>query len=88
MCLGLPGQVISVPDAGNDALVEVGGVRRAVHVGLVEDGPVVPGDWVLIHVGFALSRIDEAEAAATLELLRQAGQAYEDELAALRGEQA
>ncbi|MFC4907111.1 HypC/HybG/HupF family hydrogenase formation chaperone [Actinomadura gamaensis] len=86
MCLGLPGRVIAVEDGADEALVEVGGVRREVHVGLIDDGPVLPGEWVLIHVGFALSRIDEAEAAATLELLRQAGRAYEDELAALRGE--
>ncbi len=83
MCLGIPGRIVEV--RGDSALVDVSGVRRVIGTGLVEE-TLEQGDWVLIHVGFALSRIDEAEAAATLHLLEQAGQAYQDELAALRGE--
>lgn len=83
MCLGIPGQIVTA-DA-DSAVAEVSGVRRVIGVGLIEDR-LEAGDWVLIHVGFALSRIDEAEAQATLELLEQAGQAYLDELAVLRGE--
>jgi hydrogenase expression/formation protein HypC len=83
MCLAIPGQVRElVGDAGRTASVDVGGVRRDVDVQLV-DGGVRPGDWVLIHVGFALSKVDEAEAQATLQLLQRMGDAYEQELADL-----
>ena len=83
MCLAIPGQVIELVDEPNRlAKVDVAGVVRNVNVGLV-DG-TAPGDWVLIHVGFALSKVDEEEAAATLALLRQMGDAYEQELAELR----
>src|SRR4051812_46166718 len=75
MCLAIPGQVVEIVDEANHlARVEVAGVRRNVNVGLLDD--IGPGDWVLIHVGFALSRIDEAEAAATYELLEQMGAEY------------
>nr|MDT0663638.1 HypC/HybG/HupF family hydrogenase formation chaperone [Micromonospora sp. DSM 115978] len=68
------------------ATVAVSGVQRAVNVGLLADEaePVVVGDWVLIHVGFALSKIDEAEAQAALDFLAGIGQAYDDEIDALR----
>ncbi|GLW23415.1 HypC/HybG/HupF family hydrogenase formation chaperone [Microbispora triticiradicis] len=66
------------------ATVDVSGVRRAVNIDLLDGQPLRPGDWVLIHVGFALSKIDEDEARAALEFLEGIGQAYEDELAALR----
>jgi hydrogenase expression/formation protein HypC len=68
------------------ARVDVAGVRRTVNVGLLDaDGAAVgPGDWVLIHVGFALSKVDEEEAAATLELLRGMGRDFEQELIELR----
>ena len=83
MCLAIPGQIIEITDVENHlATVEVAGVRRTVSVGLL-DG-TVPGDWVLIHVGFALSRIDEAEAMATLDLLEQMGAEYEQELEELK----
>jgi hydrogenase expression/formation protein HypC len=83
MCLGIPGEIVRITDAEtNLATVDVGGVRRVVNIGLLDD--VVPGDWVLVHVGFAMSRIDEAEAQATLALLEGLGQAYTDELVALR----
>jgi hydrogenase expression/formation protein HypC len=84
MCLGIPGEVIDfVPDQPDLAKVDVSGVKRVINIGLLADEKVEPGDWVLIHVGFALSKIDEAEAAAALEFLEGIGQAYEDELAAL-----
>jgi hydrogenase expression/formation protein HypC len=64
--------------------VNVSGVRRAINIGLLEGQAVEPGDWVLIHVGFALSKIDEGEAKAALEFLEGIGQAYADELQALQ----
>ena len=84
MCLGIPGEVIELlPGSGDLAKVDVGGVRRVINIGLLAAEQVEPGDWVLIHVGFALSKIDEDEAAAALAFLESIGQAYEDELAAL-----
>jgi hydrogenase expression/formation protein HypC len=87
MCLAIPGRIIEVVDEANRlAKVEVAGVRRTVNIGLLdgEDGGVGPGDWVLIHVGFALSKVDEEEAAATLELLQAMGAEYETELEELK----
>jgi len=66
------------------AQVEVAGVRRTVNVGLLDGDGVVSGDWVLVHVGFALSKVDEDEAHATLALLREMGEAYEQELEDLK----
>jgi hydrogenase expression/formation protein HypC len=85
MCLGIPGEVVELyPDRPDLAMVDVSGVRRAINIGLLEGDEVpVVGDWILIHVGFALSKIDEKEAAAALEFLAGIGQAYDDELAAL-----
>jgi hydrogenase expression/formation protein HypC len=84
MCLGIPGEVIELlPNQPDLAKVDVSGVRRVINVGLLAEEKVKSGDWVLIHVGFALSKIDEAEAAAALQFLEGIGQAYEDELAAL-----
>lgn len=81
MCLGIPGQIIEFVDAGNQiAKVEVSGVRRNINVALLADGGITPGDWVLIHVGFAMSKIDEAEAQETLRALRQMGEAFDDEM--------
>jgi hydrogenase expression/formation protein HypC len=69
----------------NIAKVDVGGVRRNVNVGLLtEKDEVSLGDWVLIHVGFALSKVDEAEAAATLEVLKGLGEAFDDEIEQLK----
>ncbi len=80
MCLGIPGQVVDFDAEGSEiATVEVGGVRRGVNVALLQE-KLDPGDWVLIHVGFALAKIDEQEAAAALAFLAGVGQAYEDEL--------
>lgn len=87
MCLAIPGKVIAFTDEANRlALVDVAGVRRTVNVGLLdaEGTGVAPGDWVLIHVGFALSIVDEQEAAATLALLQGMGEDYERELEELK----
>jgi hydrogenase expression/formation protein HypC len=85
MCLGIPGEIVELLDDRTDlAKVDVSGVRRAINIGLLENETLVPGDWVLIHVGFALSKIDEDEARAALEFLEGIGQAYEDEIAALQ----
>jgi hydrogenase expression/formation protein HypC len=85
MCLGIPGEIVElVADQPDLAKVDVSGVRRMINIGLLADDPPVPGEWVLIHVGFALSKIDEDEAAAALEFLQGIGQAYEEELAALQ----
>ena len=87
MCLAIPGQVLEITDEVNRlAKVDVAGVQRNVNVGLLdEDGdPAGPGDWVLIHVGFALSKVDEEEARATLELLQGMGADYEQELEELK----
>ena len=79
MCLAIPGQVVEMADERLAlATVDVSGVLRKVNVGLLDD--VAPGDWVLIHVGFALSKVDEAEAGATLRLLQEMDEAYEQEL--------
>ena len=87
MCLAIPGQLIEVVDELNQiATVEVVGVRRKINVSLLGDGvDVRPGDWVLIHVGFALSKVDEEEARATLSLLQRMGAEYEQELKELSG---
>ena len=87
MCLAIPGQILEITDEANRlARVDVVGVRRTVNIGLldVEGDSVRPGDWVLIHVGFALSRIDEEEAAATRRLLERMGAEYEQELEELK----
>lgn len=81
MCLGIPGQIVEFVDEVNDiAKVEVSGVRRNVSVALVRPDGISPGDWVLVHVGFAMSKIDEREAQETLQMLRALGEAYEDEM--------
>jgi hydrogenase expression/formation protein HypC len=88
MCLGIPGQIVDWVDAAHHiAKAEVSGVRRNVNVGLLADGPdaVDVGDWVLIHVGFAMSKIDEDEARATREFLEQLGDPWEQEIADLKG---
>jgi hydrogenase expression/formation protein HypC len=85
MCLGIPGEVVQLlPDQPDLATVDVSGVRRSINVGLLENEEVSPGDWVLIHVGFAMSKIDEDEARAALDFLEGIGQAYDDELRALQ----
>jgi hydrogenase expression/formation protein HypC len=83
MCLAVPGQVLELVDEENRlARVDVAGVLRNVNIGLLGDAG--PGDWVLIHVGFALSKVDEEEALATLGLLQRMGEAFEQELEDLK----
>jgi hydrogenase expression/formation protein HypC len=88
VCLAIPGQVMEiVDDERRLAKVDVAGVRRNVNVGLLDaqDGSgVVAGDWVLIHVGFAISKVDEEEARATRDLLVRMGADYEQELEELK----
>ena len=87
MCLAIPGRIVEVVDERNRlAKVDVAGVQRTINVGLLDDDGdgAQPGDWVLIHVGFALSKVDEEEAEATLRLLEGMGTDYEQELAELR----
>lgn len=89
MCLGIPGQIVEVTDAANNlALVDIGGVRRVINIAFVsdEDRPASAciGEWVLVHVGFAMSRLDEEDAAQTLALLHELGVAQR-EMDELRG---
>ena len=89
MCLGIPGRIVKIDDAAKRlATVDVGGVKRQVNIAcIVDDAHPVKGcvgDWVLVHVGFAMSRIDEGEAIKTLELLRELGE-MEQELEAMQG---
>ena len=93
MCLAIPGQIIELVDEERRlAKVEVAGVRRTVNVSLLDADPAIgdgegvgPGDWVLIHVGFAISKVDEEDARATHDLLVRMGQDYEQELEELKG---
>ena len=79
MCLAIPGKILEVsPGSDSTGLVDVAGVRRRVNLGLIEDEKPVPGDWVLIHVGFALSKISEDDAADQMRVLQALG---EDEAA-------
>ena len=88
MCLGIPGQIVEVIDPDRRlAVVDVGGVRRTINIAfIVDEGHPAAGclgDWVLVHVGFAMSRIDEKEAALTLALLNEMGE-VQAELDAMR----
>ncbi|BBX74306.1 HypC/HybG/HupF family hydrogenase formation chaperone [Mycobacterium shinjukuense] len=83
MCLGIPGRIVEIADSANYlARVDVSGVRRAISVRLLEDDMPEPGDWVLIHVGFAMAKIDETEALLTLAAIKQLGDAYSTEMRA------
>ncbi|HEX5895975.1 MAG TPA: HypC/HybG/HupF family hydrogenase formation chaperone [Thermoleophilaceae bacterium] len=87
MCLAIPGQIVEVVDDANRlAQVDVAGVKRTINIGLMDaDGDGVgPGDWVLIHVGFAISQVDEEEAIATRRQLERMGADYEAELEELK----
>jgi hydrogenase expression/formation protein HypC len=76
MCLAIPGQVVELfPDQPNAAMIDVVGVRRKVDLGLLQDDLPVAGDWVLIHVGFAMSKISEVEAIEQMRTLRMLGEA-------------
>ncbi|MGH3086451.1 MAG: HypC/HybG/HupF family hydrogenase formation chaperone [Rubrobacteraceae bacterium] len=90
MCLGIPGQIVEVVDEDLMlAKADVSGVKRNINIGLIDYGEdrVEIGDWVLIHVGFALSKIDEAEAKATIKALEDIGEEYEQELEELKASQ-
>lgn len=80
MCLAIPGKIVEIVDKENHlAKVDVGGVRRNINIGMFDDGEVGIGDYVLIHVGFAMSKINEAEAEETLRVLKEIGE-YEPEV--------
>lgn len=81
MCLGIPGQIVAFDDERDLlARVDVAGVTRTINIGLVIDDGVALGDWVLLHVGFAMSVIDEAEASRAMEGLRLLGEQFDTEL--------
>lgn len=84
MCLGIPGEVQEVlADRPDLARVTVNGSAQLINVGLIEDELLEPGDWILIHMGFALSRIDQDEAYAALDFLEGLGQENQNAMAAL-----
>ena len=88
--MGIPGQIVEILDEDTYlAKAEVGGVRRNINIGLVhyDEQKIEPGDWVLIHVGFAMSKLDEAEAHSALRALEQIGEEYEQELEELKASQ-
>jgi hydrogenase expression/formation protein HypC len=81
MCLGIPGRIVEIPDRqAGLATVDISGVRRSVSVALVDGplAPIEPGDWVLVHVGYALARIDEEQAQETLDLLRRGAELQQE----------
>ena len=83
MCLGIPGRIVSIEDAADCvATVDVCGVRRRINISCIVDdehpAEACVGDWVLVHVGFAMSRIDEEQAAETLKILTELGEAQEE----------
>lgn len=74
MCLAIPGQIVELAAGGHLATVEVSKVRRTINIDLLDGAPAAPGDWVLIHVGFAMSRISAEHAAEQLRLLAMLGE--------------
>ena len=83
MCLGSPGRIVAITDPANHlAKVDVSGVQRIISVRLLEGDPPAPDDWVLVHVGFAMAKIDETEALLTLAAIKKLGEAYTTELEA------
>lgn len=84
MCLGVPGRIVEIVDVEHQiALVEVEGEPRKANVSLIAGEGIGPGDWVLVHLGFAVSKIDEQEAAATLAFLAALGGPRTEEVDAL-----
>ncbi|HEX4430416.1 MAG TPA: HypC/HybG/HupF family hydrogenase formation chaperone [Frankiaceae bacterium] len=85
MCLAIPGRIVEfLPGNGDQlALVDVVGVKRKINIGLMEDEELNVGDYILIHVGFAMSKINESEAAEALSMLEMMGQSFDDELQAV-----
>lgn len=83
MCLGIPGEVVEIVDLSEHlAKIDVSGVQRIISVKLLADEGIEVGDWVLVHVGFAMSKIDEREAELTIDQIKKLGQTYEEELTA------
>lgn len=88
MCVGIPAQVVALESAGpHSAKVDVEGVQRDVNTIMVDDEGLEIGDWVLLHVGFAMSKIDEDEARETLAFMRELGSVYDEEVEAFNTEQ-
>jgi hydrogenase expression/formation protein HypC len=85
MCLAIPGQLVELlpGNEGQLALVDVVGVKRKINIGLLDDVELQVGDYVLIHVGFAMSKVDEKEAAEALSMLEMMGQTFTEELQAV-----
>ncbi|MDE0162333.1 MAG: HypC/HybG/HupF family hydrogenase formation chaperone [Acidimicrobiaceae bacterium] len=83
MCVGIPARVVELEPSGpHTAIVDVDGARREVNTVMVDDEPLAVDDWVLLHVGFAMSRIDADEAAETLAFMRELGSVYDEEFEA------
>jgi hydrogenase expression/formation protein HypC len=83
MCLGIPGRIVEITDPANYlAKVDVSGVQRTISVRLLEDDMPEPDDWVLVHVGFAMAKIDEHEAKLTLDQVQKMGADYVNEIEA------
>jgi len=81
MCLGIPGRIVEIVDDAYDiAKVEVSGVKRNISIALVRADGIEKGDWVLVHVGFAMSKINEQEAQETLKALKLLGDPFKDEM--------
>jgi hydrogenase expression/formation protein HypC len=84
MCLGIAGQILEfLPESRDLARANVFGVERVINVGLVVNEGLSPGDWVLIHVGFAIAKMDEGEAKASMAFLKGMGEAFTNEIAAV-----
>ena len=87
MCVGIPARVVELQPSGpHTAIVDVEGAQREVNTIMVDDDPLAVGDWVLLHVGFAMSKIDAEEAAETLAFMRELGSVFDDEIEAFSGE--
>jgi hydrogenase expression/formation protein HypC len=84
MCLAIPARIVQLLAGSDLAIADVSGVKRNVNIGLLDKEQVNTGDWVLIHVGFAMSKVDEQEAKASLDFLETLGQAFTDEMKAWR----
>ena len=85
MCLAIPGRLVEFLPGNNDqlALVDVVGVKRKINIGLLADTPLEVGDYILIHVGFAMSKVDEKQAAEALSRLEMRGETFTEELQAV-----
>ncbi|MCY3620013.1 MAG: HypC/HybG/HupF family hydrogenase formation chaperone [Acidimicrobiaceae bacterium] len=83
MCVGIPARVVELEPSGpHTAIVDVDGAQREVNTVMVDDEGLAVGEWVLLHVGFAMSKIDAAEAADTLAFMRELGSVYDEEIEA------